>query len=164
MPSVVEQFSAYGHPHVAATHRSTFEITKEEDLSSAGTCILAVRSEKGAADLSPEFRDLLRTPGSRLLTQLSCGGIRVTISSVGSPDLLLSHTTDLVWRRSSFTCGRTIGLYCDQTARTLPRELIRLLQAGEQIDIVLTVMSDASHQHHDNGVGLFWLKLSEGEE
>lgn len=144
MPRAVERFSAYGHPEVTATHQSTFEITAEEHLSPTGTCIIAVRSEKGAADLSARFKDMLRSPGCQLITVLECGDTRVTITSSGSPDLLLDHPTDLVWRRSSFTCGRTIGLYSDHTAMTLPREMISLLKRGERVDVTLTAESDPS--------------------
>ncbi|MFH0966660.1 MAG: DUF371 domain-containing protein [Methanobacteriota archaeon] len=160
MSSVVERFSAYGHPDVTATHRSTFEITAEEHLSSAGSCILAVRSEKGAADFAPEFGELLRTPGSRLVTRLCCGSVNVVISSFGSPDLALNHLTDLVWRRSSFTCGRTIGLYSDRTAVTIPRDMISLLREGERLDVILTVVSDPSHQPVPIDAGISWLELA----
>jgi len=30
---VVEEIRAYGHPNIRATHRSTLEITKEENLT-----------------------------------------------------------------------------------------------------------------------------------
>ncbi|PKL60863.1 MAG: DUF371 domain-containing protein [Methanomicrobiales archaeon HGW-Methanomicrobiales-4] len=160
MPSVVERFSAYGHPDVTATHRSTFEITTEEHLSSAGTCILAVRSEIGAANLSPEFGELLRTPGSRLITRLCCRSTHVIIASCGSPDLTLNHMSDLVWRRSSFTCGRTIGLYSDHTAVTIPRDMVALLREGERLEVVLTVTTDPSLQPVTIDSGLSWLELS----
>jgi hypothetical protein len=142
MSSAVERFRAYGHPNVTATHRSTFEITAEEDLTQAGSCIIAVRSEKGAADLSREFSELLRVPGSQLETVLMCGGVIVTIRSSASPACTLDHQTDLVWRRSAFTCGRTIGIYSDYTAALLPREMITWLQHEEPLDVQLTVFSD----------------------
>jgi len=144
MSSVTEQFSAYGHPDVTATHRTTFEITTEDHLTPAGTCIIAICSEKGAASLSPQFCDLLRVPGSRLLTSLICQDVTVTIRSEGNPGLTLIHPTDLVWRRSSFICGRTIGLYSDHTAATLPCEMIAHLQQEARLDVVLTVVSDDS--------------------
>jgi uncharacterized protein len=142
MARAVEQFSAYGHQEVTATHRTTFEITAEEHLTQMGTCIIAVRSEKGAADLSPCFRELMQSSRCRLITELRCRDIAVTITSSGSPGLLLDHLTDLVWRRSSFTCGRTIGLYSNHTAGTLPRDLIVLLRLGERLDVTLTAELD----------------------
>jgi len=142
MARAVEQFSAYGHQEVTATHRTTFEITAEEHLTQTGTCIIAVRSEKGAADLSPYFRELMQSSRCRLITELRCRDIVVIITSSGSPGLLLDHSTDLVWRRSSFTCGRTIGLYSTHTAGTLPRDLISLLKLGERLGVTLTAELD----------------------
>jgi hypothetical protein len=139
MSSAVERFSAYGHPAVTATHRSTFEITAEEEMTPAGTCIIAVRSEKGARDLSEEFRSLIRHPGASLTTTLACREVTVTIRSSGAFGLTLEHQTDLVWRRSSFVCGRTIGTYSDSVAATLPRDLITLLQNRERLEIELRV-------------------------
>jgi uncharacterized protein len=159
MPRAVEQFSAYGHPEVTATHRTTFEITVEEHLSPAGTCIIAVRSEKGAVDLSTGFKDLLRSPGCHLITVLECGDTRVTVTSSGSPDLLLDHSTDLVWRRSSFTCGRTIGLYSDYTAVTLPREMITLLRAGRRLDVTLIAELDTTAADSASNPTLPWFSL-----
>jgi hypothetical protein len=142
MERAVERFSAYGHEQVTATHPTTFEITAEEHLSAAGSCIIAIRSEKGAADLSDDFHALVQSPGSRLVTVLTCRDIMATVTSDCSPALVLDHPTDLVWRRSSFTCGRTIGIYSDHTAATLPREMIRLLARGERLDVHLTVERD----------------------
>lgn len=142
MARAEEHFSAYGHPFVTATHRSTFEITAEEHLSPAGSCIIAVRSEKSAAELSPALSALLTIPGSTLTTLLTCDDISVTIHSSGSPALCLDHPTDLVWRRSAFTCGRTIGIYADKTAASLPRELIDLLREERRLDVTLIAEAD----------------------
>lgn len=164
MERAIEEFSAYGHPHVTATHRTTFEITAENHLSPAGTCIIAVRSEKGASDLSDDFRDILRSPGSRLITSLTCRDTRITITSSGSPDLILNHPTDMVWRRSSFACGRTIGLYSDHTAGTLPREMIHLLQTGERLNIHMTVVTDPGNSEMVPGEGYRCFRLPLGEK
>jgi hypothetical protein len=132
-----EYLTAHGHPNVTATHRTTFEITKEDELSLAGSCIIAVGADKGALDLSRRFRDALHHSDCRLTTTLSCGPYEVQITSRGDPGLSLTHPTDLVWRRSSFTCGRTIGIYADRTARDLPREMITLLAGGADVCVLL---------------------------
>ncbi len=140
-----EYLTAHGHPNVTATHRTTFEITKEDELSLAGSCIIAVGADKGALDLSRRFRDALHRPECRLTTTLRCGPYEVQISSRGDPGLSLTHPTDLVWRRSSFTCGRTIGIYADYTARDLPREMITLLAGGAEMSVLL-VAEYSSHE------------------
>jgi len=132
---------AYGHKNITGTHKSTFEITREDELTPAGSCIIAIGAEKGAADLSDTFRKILQKPGAVLETRLTCEDFSVIILSEGSPDLALSHKTDMVWRRASFTCDRTIGIHSDHTARNIPREMIKVLKSGSILHIHLIVSS-----------------------
>ncbi|MDO5846429.1 MAG: DUF371 domain-containing protein [Methanocorpusculum sp.] len=128
-----------GHANVRALHKSTFEITKEPDLSEAGDCIIAVGADKGAADVSPAFKKALSRPDAQLTAVFSCGGITASVISAGAAGITLTHPTDLVWRRSTFTCPRTIGIYADHTAAQFPRELIAALQTGAEMTVTLTV-------------------------
>lgn len=53
--------------------------------------------------------------------------------------MTLDHPTDLVWRRSNFVCGRTVGIRSDYIAKDLPRALISLLRNGEKLVVEMTV-------------------------
>lgn len=128
-----------GHARVLARHPTTFELTTEPELTSAGDCIIGVDADKGAADLSEEFQSALRREGAVLVTTLRCGDLEVVIRSRGHPGLVLDHPTDLVWRRSEHICGRTIGIRSDHVARTLPRQLVGRLQNGEELEAELVV-------------------------
>lgn len=134
---IIEQIQCRGHPNVRALHKSTFEITKETDLSPNGDCIIATGADKGAADLSPAFRAAIGTCGTTLITTLTIQDISVEIRSEGHEGITLTHPTDLVWRRSTFTCPRTIGIYADHTAALLPRALIEKLRDGEEMTVTL---------------------------
>jgi hypothetical protein len=57
---------------------------------------------------------------------------------MGSKAMTLAHPTDLVWRRSMFVCGRTIGIRSDKVAASLPKDLIRYLKAGEEMTVTMT--------------------------
>ena len=131
----IERFRCYGHHNVCGKHPTTFEITMEPALTPKGDCIIAVASEKGASDLSPEFRKIMVIPGARLTTSLRCGGITVTVRSLGSPELTFDHPSDMVWRRSTFVCGRTVGISSDYVAATLPGELITTLSGGSVMEV-----------------------------
>jgi hypothetical protein len=124
---------------VISRHSTTFEITKEMHLTCKGDCIIAVGAEKGAADLSQEFREALARDDAILFTRLTCDDISVVVTSQGSAGLVLTHPTDMVWRRSRFVCGRTVGIGSDKTARTLPRELIACLRKGGGLLVEMTV-------------------------
>ena len=138
--AVRELIRCRGHPLVSSRHPTTFELTKDEHLTAAGDCIIGVGADRGAADLSDEFRTALRQEGAVLVTTLRCGGLEVVVRSEGHPGLLLDHPTDLVWRRSEHVCGRTIGIRSDYVARTLPRELVERLRAGEPLEAELVVL------------------------
>jgi len=128
-----------GHPNVRALHPTTFEVTRDAELTPAGDCVIGIAAKRGAIDLSSQFRSLLAREGSSLVTRLRCGDLCVEVHAEGSPGLSLDHPHDLVWRRSSFTCGRTIGVRSDYTAATLPRELIARLAEGEEMIVELEV-------------------------
>lgn len=140
----VEEFECRGHPLISGRHRTTLEITREPDLTQSGDCIIGVSSTKGAADLSAEFRKILAFDESNLVTVLSAGDIKVTIRSKGSSLMELDHPTDMVWRRSGFVCGRTVGIISDCTAMTLPRELINHLSSGGGMKVRMTASTPRS--------------------
>jgi hypothetical protein len=124
-----------GDPQVRGTHPTTFEITREEHLTAAGDCIIGVGAQSGAAGLPPEFRKLLCRDDAQLLTRLTAGDIRVEIRSRGSAAFTLTDPDDMVWRRSRYVDGRTVGILSDRTAATLPRELIALLRNGATLTV-----------------------------
>ena len=126
-----------GHPLVSGNHPTTFEVTAESHLTVTGNCIIGIAADKGCAGLSPEFKKVLAHDDTRLLTRLTCGEIEVAIHSRGSSQFTLNHPTDLVWRRSNFVCGRTIGIHSDQVAATLPDELIKNLIAEKSMTVTL---------------------------
>ncbi|MGE4374161.1 DUF371 domain-containing protein [Methanoculleus receptaculi] len=128
---------ARGDPLVRATHPTTFEVTKDMRLTGAGDCIIGVAADKGAADLDPDLRALLRDDRAVLTTRLAAGGKTVIVRSRGSSAFSLDHPTDLVWRRSDFISDRTVGIRSDRVAATLPREFVAALQRGEELVVEL---------------------------
>lgn len=136
---VTEVIRCRGHENVRALHKSTFEITKETELSPNGDCIIGVAADKGAADLSLEFLKAVTVPGSVLLTRFCLDGETFEVKSEGAKEITLTHPTDLVWRRSSFVCPRTIGVYSDMVAKTFPRSFVEKLQQGCEMTVTLLV-------------------------
>jgi hypothetical protein len=128
-----------GHPNVTGRHPTTFEVTREEHLSNTGDCIIGIAADRGASALPSGFAELLARDEALLVTRLCCGDCCVIITSQGSPAMTLDHPTDLVWRRSDYVCGRTVGIRSDMTARDLPRQLIALLQGGAELVVEMTV-------------------------
>jgi hypothetical protein len=129
-----------GHPLVLGNHPTTFEVTREDHLTKYGNCIIGIAADTGCTGLSPVFKRMLSHDDSVLFTRLSCDGVTVEVKSKGSSLFTLDHPTDIVWRRSSFVCGRTIGINSDHVAADLPKALIANLVAGKEMIITLTAM------------------------
>ena len=127
-----------GHPLVRGTHPTTFEVTCEDHLTENGNCIIGIAADKGCAGLSPAFRAVLAHDDAVLVTRLECNGVVTEVQSRGSSQMRLDHPSDIVWRKSTFVCGRTIGILSDGVARTLPRELMENLARGEEMVVTLT--------------------------
>ncbi|HWS21827.1 MAG TPA: DUF371 domain-containing protein [Methanoregula sp.] len=129
-----------GHPLVLGNHPTTFEVTREDHLTKNGNCIIGIAADKGCNGLSPEFKRVLSHDDAILITRLSCDGVVIEVKSQGSFKFTLDHPTDIVWRRSSFVCRRTIGIMSDHVAATLPKKLIENLAEGKEMLVILTAM------------------------
>lgn len=129
-----------GHPLVQGSHPTTFEVTREDHLTKNGNCIIGITADKGCSALSPAFKSVITHDDAILFTRLSCGGVIVEVKSKGSSLLSLDHPTDIVWRRSSFVCNRTIGIFTDHVAASLPRPFIMNLIEGKEMTASLTAL------------------------
>ena len=137
-----EIITAYGHELIRATHETTFEITKEKSLTPRGDCIIAVRADKSVADLSREFKDLMKKRGAEITIIIESDGGKEIIKAHGDPRLTLSHPRDIVIRKSVYVCDRTLAIKADKAAKDLSRKLIRELRnPNKKVKITLTVKS-----------------------
>lgn len=137
---ITETIFAYGHENIQATHRSTFEITKDVRLSNKGDCVVAVSADKSMADLSPEFKKNLRKENARVIILIETKEETEVVNAFGSQRLILTHPTDIVVRKSSYICSRTLVIQADKAACDLSRKLVKKLRNPKQrVKITLTV-------------------------
>ena len=129
---VVERISARGHEGITATHRTTLEITKEKDVCGRGDCIIAVSANRGAVDLSGDFKKLAKSGSCRISVKIRIGDSHTEIVGLGHPNLTFEHPSDIVVRKSHFTCSRTLTVGADKAAANIERALVRKLQNPEQ--------------------------------
>ena len=134
---------ASGHKNVLATHPSTLMITKERELSKQGDCVIAVAADKAVADLSDEFKALLRKPKAKLLIQIEVDDLKEIIHGEGTSDLSLSDPVDVVIRKSDFISHRTLALKADKAAKDLSREIVEKLKMPQKkVIITLTLETE----------------------
>ena len=137
---LTEQILAFGHANVLAIHPTTLMITKEKELSKQGDCIIAVGANKAAADLSPEFKQKLRDPNSKLTLLIEVDGLTEQVTAYGSPRLDLCSRVDMVVRKSDFVSDRTLAVKADRAALDLPRAFVdKLRNPDQQVKITLTL-------------------------
>jgi uncharacterized protein len=137
---VKEVIVAFGHENIQAIHPTTLMFTKEKHLSHTGDCIVAVAANKALADLAQAFKENLRKPNTKLSIIIEAGGLREQINASGSSKLILTHSTDIVIRKSNYVSDRTLAIDADKSSNELSRELISKLKNPKQkINITLII-------------------------
>lgn len=132
----VEEVAFRGHPLVSGSHGRTIEITTEEHLTPAGDCILGVGASKGLAQLSPWVKSALKVGAARVRFSIKAPGGEFSFFARGSEQLSFESTTDMVIRRSSYVCGRTLAIQSESSAREVPRALVQSLRSPEAVGLL----------------------------
>jgi len=123
-----------------ATHKTTFEFTKDPHLTKKGDCIVTIAADKASADLNAEFKIKLRKPHAKLTITIEASGVIEQVNAEGSPQLILTHPTDMVVRKSDYVCNRTLAIKADKAACDLSRVLVEKLRDPDQkVTITLAV-------------------------
>jgi len=128
----METVTAWGHENVMSLHKTTIEVTKEEELTKRGDCIIGARADMGLADLSEAFKNAARDKNAKIAVTFKAGSATETVTGSGHPDLTFTHETDMVIRKSNFTCSRTLMVNADKSAAELDRKLISALKNKSQ--------------------------------
>ncbi|MGN0094330.1 MAG: DUF371 domain-containing protein [Methanobrevibacter sp.] len=127
------EIMAKGHPNVSSLHKSTFEITKDKSLTKAGDCIIGLDMNKSMLDFPEDFKNKLQSSNTKVTVQLKTDNGYDEIHGRGDSNLELSHETDMVIRKSTFTCNRTLMVEADKAACDLNRDLIEDLINAKQL-------------------------------
>ena len=126
---LLETIYAQGHPNVLGTHKMTFEVTRDSQLSKRGDCVIGVSANKATKDFGFAFKEACRSEGARITVCLEAGGIAETIHGLGSRGLSFSNPKEIVGRKSLYTSDRTIMIGSDKAASDLDRRLIAALKS-----------------------------------
>jgi len=118
----------YGHENIRSLHQKTIEITTESELTLQGNCIIGVRANCGCNDIPEKMKNLLRTSKSDVLFTITVKDLSFKIKGKGHKDLILTNPHDIVIRKSSFICPRTLATHCNKASDSIPRNVIKLLQ------------------------------------
>ena len=117
-----------GHKNILSLHQKTIEITKDEELTSNGDCIVGVSANISCIVLPKKMKKKIQNPKTKITFSIMADGRKFTIQGNGSKKLSLKHTKDIVLRKSTFTCSRTVAINCDKASSDIPRDFVKILQ------------------------------------
>ena len=127
---------ARGHSLIKATHKSTFEITKDGYLTPRGDCIIGIMASHSVSDLPEELKEHLKASG-KISIILEVDGKRDEIIAYGHPDLKLTDKRSVVIRKSDYIDDRTLAVRANKAARDINRSLIEKLREGKKLKFII---------------------------
>lgn len=117
-----------GHENIRSNHTRTIEITKESQLTPQGDCIIGVNATASCFDLPSKLKEKIKDPNSQISFIIKVQDQEFIVKGSGNKDLTLTHTHDIVIRKSDYVCPRTLAVKCDKASDLLPRKMVSLLQ------------------------------------
>ena len=117
-----------GHENIRSNHQKTIEITKESHLTPRGDCIIGVNASSSCADIPVELKKRLMDPKSQVSFLIKVDEHEFLVNGMGNEELTLTHTEDIVIRKSNYVCPRTLAVKCDKASDLLPRDMVIKLQ------------------------------------
>jgi uncharacterized protein len=132
-------FKAKGHHNVTSKHKTTFEVTQDAEIGLAADCIVGVSSNVSLNDLPPKMREGIQNENTEIKVVLETENAKDFIIGYGHPALTLDHPTDMVCRKSDYTCSRTLMIHADKAAVDLNSDLIDELTSGKTLKVTIIV-------------------------
>ena len=103
-------------------------VTTEKFLTPRGDCIAAIESEKGLNDLCYHLKKAVKNDDSKVTFSLVVENSSFTIKGRGDNKISMKHPTDIVVRKSSYVCDRTLMVDADKAACDMDPLLLRMLR------------------------------------
>ncbi|MEM0332796.1 MAG: DUF371 domain-containing protein [Archaeoglobaceae archaeon] len=140
---MIFEVRAFGHPNITAKHPSTVEVTKDPEISKRADCVIGVKADKSISDLPKEVKEeLKKNVKVEVELLLPEYGIKDCLIGFGSEKLILNHERDIVIRKSTFICGRTLLISANKSAKDIRREMAELLKDRKTELVLLFKIED----------------------
>ncbi|MFQ6088630.1 MAG: DUF371 domain-containing protein [Candidatus Methanofastidiosia archaeon] len=107
------KFYAFGHENIRATHRTVIEITKDENITEKGDCIIGVKATHAILDFKEELQ---RFKGKGIEVYLRISDMREEVIGYVHPELTFEDERCLILRTSSFLCPKTLMINSNKAA------------------------------------------------
>ena len=134
---MIFKLTSKGHRNVTSLHKSTFEVTKDVEIGPTADSIVGTSADKSMLDFPEEFKDKIADSNTKVTVTLDTENGHDEINGFGHEDLTLTHPTDIVCRKSDFTCSRTLMINADKAAKDLDSGLIEDLKNGKIMEVTI---------------------------
>jgi len=128
---------ARGHPNIKATHKTTIEVTKDNYLTGGGDCILGINADIGLKDMK-EFLD--QNKKRRIQVDLVVENLVESIKGYLDSRLTFLDEKDIVIRKSSYICDRTLMIHASKSAAEINRKIVRKLRERKEMTLRISVI------------------------
>lgn len=121
-------FHAWGNDKISATHKTTFEITKDDYVTASGDCIVGIASDfdvKKLVYFVHHYRKVKIT--------LRTGALEEVIYAETNPGF--KDDKEFVVRMGSHKTDRTFAVNADKSAKYFSREFVRALKTGTPMEV-----------------------------
>lgn len=129
-------FTAYGHPNVQATHRTTVEITKDSELTKKGDCVIAVKADFSLQKIKELLSNCSRS--GRIKLTIEAAGLKEEITAAVNKEFCSEH--EIVLRKGNFLSERTLGIQANKAAADLSRKLVERLKSSATVSVAIEVV------------------------
>ena len=125
---MIYKFSAYGHPNILATHKTTLEFTKDEELSLKGDCIVGIKADFDLKELVDLIRNSNKNNDKKVTIKIMSKNKKIQEKMYAELNPSFNHNKELVIRKSDFVSDRTLAISSNKAAFDLNRDLIDFLR------------------------------------
>jgi len=132
-------FILTGHPNITSKHKTTLELTKDMEIGKTADCIIGVGSKISMENIPKEILNAIKKEETCILLRLETENGFDEIKGYGHPELTLDHPTDMVTRKSTFKCSRTLMINADKAACDLNNRLIEDLKKSKDLKVTIII-------------------------
>ncbi|OGM01962.1 hypothetical protein A3K72_00150, partial [Candidatus Woesearchaeota archaeon RBG_13_36_6] len=102
------QFTAHGHPNIRASHKTTFEFTKDRFLTKTGDCIVGVNADFSLSEL----KKLLKNKRIKITIKVD----KKIEEIIAQPNKGFDSEHEIVIRKTNFVSKRTLAINANKAA------------------------------------------------
>ena len=124
---MIYKFIAHGHPNILATHKTTLEFTKDDEVSLKGDCIVGVKAD---FDLE-KIRGFIRHSKNKNIEITITANKNIQDKINAEANTNFSSKKEFVIRKTNFFSERTFAIKANKAAFELNRSLIGFLKKRE---------------------------------